>query len=150
LGSLSQLRRIVPSRGTTSPRPTLRMSVRDQLYSSQHDGDLKVPSSFCGDRVYDVVGAFFGEIEEVVFDVSSGRAAYALIAIGDPLGHRKLVAVPWCVVRVDTEYQRCAIDVDVDRLKGAPGIDDDLLPQMADFGWAVDVHAYFGCKPYWE
>jgi hypothetical protein len=61
-----------------------------------------------------------------------------------------LFAIPWSSVTIDREYQRCVINIDLERLIDAPSIDGDLLPRMADPGWVADVHAYFGCKPYWE
>jgi hypothetical protein len=101
--------------------------------------------------VYDVAGKFLGEIQELVIDIDSGRVAYALMAVGGFLGlGRKLFALPWGMVTLDSEYQRCVINIDLERLIDAPSLDGDLLPRMADPGWATAVHAYFGCKPYWE
>jgi len=151
MGIVQQLRRDGPSRVSVSARPQIHMSVRDQMYSSKHDGELRIPTSFCGECVYDALGVYLGEVEELVFDIHSGRVAYALVAVGGVMGAaRKLFAIPWSKVTVDAEYQRCAVDTDIDRLKGAPSLDGDLLSGLTDFGWAVDVHAYFGCKPYWE
>jgi sporulation protein YlmC with PRC-barrel domain len=101
--------------------------------------------------VYDAAGEFLGEIQEIVLDIHSGRIAYALIAVGGFLGlGRKIFAVPWSTVTLDRVYQRCVIDIGLERLIDAPGLDGDLLQRMADPGWAKEVHAYFGCKPYWE
>ena len=42
------------------------------------------------------------------------------------------------------------INMDLERLIDAPGLDGDPLPRMADPGWAMELHVYFGCKPYWD
>ena len=108
-------------------------------------------TGFYGDSVYDVAGKFLGEIEELVLDIHSGRVAYALMAVGGFLGvGRKMFAIPWSTVTIDSAYQRCVINIGLERLIDAPSLDGDVLPRMADPSWATEVHAYFGCKPYWE
>jgi sporulation protein YlmC with PRC-barrel domain len=127
------------------------MAARGYRAASGRDAALLGTTSFYGDSVYDVAGRFVGEIEELVVDIESGRIAYALMAIGGFLGMgRQLFAMPWAAVTVDRTYQRCVINVDLERLIGAPAPDGDLLPRMADPDWARALHAYFGCRPYWE
>ena len=130
--------------GTLNRRPALRPT-------SKHNAVLLGMTSFCGDGVYDVSGKFLGEIEELVLDIHSGRIAYALMTVGGFLAMgRKWFALPWSTVTVDRVYQRCVINIGLERLIDAPSLDGDLLPRMADPSWAIAVHAYFGCKPYWE
>jgi sporulation protein YlmC with PRC-barrel domain len=137
--------------GTLNRSPTLRISTRDDRPASKREAVLLGTASFCGDSVCDVAGKFLGEIEELVIDIHSGRVAYALMAVGGILGMgRKLFAIPWNTVTVDRVYQRCVISIDIERLIDAPSVDGDFLARMADPGWATEVHAYFGCKPYWE
>jgi sporulation protein YlmC with PRC-barrel domain len=137
--------------GTTKQRPMLRTSTSDDRPTSRRDAVLLGTASFCGDDVYDVAGKFLGEIEELVLDIHSGRVAYALMAVGGFLGMgRKMFAIPWGTVTVDRDYQRCVVNIDLERLIDAPSLDGDVLPRMADPVWATQVHAYFGCKPYWE
>jgi sporulation protein YlmC with PRC-barrel domain len=147
---------ISPSRvdrlvGTLNRAPTLRTSTRDSRAAPRYDAVLLGTASFCGDGVYDVAGKFLGEIEELVIDIHSGRVAYGLMAVGGMLGMgRKLFAIPWNAVTVDRVYQRCVVKIDIERLIDSPSVDGDFLARMADPGWATQVHAYFGCKPYWE
>jgi sporulation protein YlmC with PRC-barrel domain len=130
--------------GTLNRRPALRPP-------SKRDAVLLGTTSFQGDGVYDVAGKFLGEIEELILDIHSGRIAYALMAVGGFLAMgRKLLALPWGTVTVDRVYQRCVINVELERLIEAPALDGDLLPRMADPSWATEIHNYFGCKPYWE
>jgi sporulation protein YlmC with PRC-barrel domain len=137
--------------GTLERLPALRMSTRDLRPGPRRDAVLLGTTSFYGDSAYDVAGKFLGEIEELVLDIHSGRVAYALMAVGGFMGMgRKMVPIPWSTVTVDRVYQRCIINIDLERLIDAPSPDGDPLPRMADPGWAKEIHAYFGCKPYWE
>jgi sporulation protein YlmC with PRC-barrel domain len=125
--------------------------MRDDRPAITHDAVLLGTTSFNGDAVYDAAGRFLGEIEELILDLPSGRVGYALMAAGGFLGMgRKLFAIPWAAVTVDRAYQRCVINMDLERLIDAPGLDGDPLPRMADPGWAMELHVYFGCKPYWD
>jgi hypothetical protein len=113
--------------------------------------DLLGTASVYGDSVYDVADKLLGDIRELVLDTRSGRVAYALVAVGGFLGMgRNLLAIPWGMVAVDRAYRRCVININLERLIDAPGLDGDFLPRMADPSWATQVHAYFGCKPFWE
>jgi sporulation protein YlmC with PRC-barrel domain len=137
--------------GTINRRPALRTSRRDYRPPAKRDAVLMGTASFYGDSVHDAAGTLLGEIQELILDIHSGRIAYALIAVESFLGlGKKLFAVPWGTVTFDRVYQRCVINTDLERLIDAPSLDGDLLPRMADPGWAARVHAYFNCKPYWE
>ena len=60
----------------------------------------------------------------------------------------KLFAVPWSALTLDTENKRFVLDVEKERLEGAPGFDKDQWPDMADPTWAKSIHAYYGVTPY--
>ena len=151
MASASSLRRDDHLVGTLNRRPAPRMFPRAYRPTSKRNAVLLGTTSFCGDSVYDIAGKFLGEIEELVLDIHSGRVAYALLAVGGFLGmSRQLFAIPWSTVTVDPAYRRCVINIDLERLIDAPSLDGDLLPRMADPTWATEVHAYFGCKPYWK
>ena len=151
VGSQSSLSADTSLVGTLNRQAAPRASARDFGGTTRRDSVLLGTTGFYGDSVYDVAGKFLGEIEELVLDIPSGRVAYALVAVGGFLGMgRKLFAIPWSTVTIDRVYQRCVIGVALERLIDAPALDGDLLPRMADPGWAQEVHSYFGCKPYWE
>ena len=152
MGSSSSLSRDDHFVGTLNRPAALRRPPSDYYRpTSKHDAILLGTTGFYGDSVYDAGGKFLGQIEELVVDIHSGRVAYALVAVGGFLGMgRELFAIPWGTVTIDRMYQRCVINIDLERLIDAPSLDGDPLPRMADPGWAAKVHAYFGCKPYWE
>ena len=104
-----------------------------------------------GDKVFNNAGDELGEIKNIMIDVPNGRVAYAVLSFGGFLGMgNKLFAVPWDVLQLDTESKCFVLDVDREKLEGAPGFDKDHWPSMADQRWATDIHSYYGSRPYWE
>ena len=52
-----------------------------------------------GERVRDAYGAEVGVIEDVMIDLALGRAAYAVIALADPMDRQ--LTVPWSALTHD-------------------------------------------------
>jgi sporulation protein YlmC with PRC-barrel domain len=91
-----------------------------------------------------------GEIEDLMLDVNSGRVAYAVLSYGGVLGvGEKLFAVPWKALNLNAESKQLVLNVEKEKLKGAPGFDKDKWPNMADLGWSKDVHEFYGSDPNW-
>jgi len=104
-------------------------------------------SSLCGDDVYNLAGEKLGSIKEIMLDIQSGKVTYAVLSFGGFLGiGEKLFAIPWNVLKVDTESRHILFDVTEDRLKTAPGFDKDKWPNMADASWAKSIHTYYGTE----
>jgi sporulation protein YlmC with PRC-barrel domain len=102
-----------------------------------------------GNEVCNQKGEDLGEIKEIMLDMRSGRVAYAVLSFGGFLGlGEKLFAVPWNALILDTKNKRFVLNVEKDRLKGAPGFDKTQWPNMADQSWAREIHSYYGTKPY--
>ena len=150
MGSSSSLNRD-DQLATLDRLPPLRMSTRDLRPGPKRDAVLLATTDLYRDNVYDLAGKFLGEIEELVLDIHSGHVAYALMAVGGFLGMgQKMIAIPWSTVTIDRVYQRCVVNIDLERLIDAPGLEGDSWPRMTDPRWAKQVYAYFGCKPDWE
>ena len=85
-----------------------------------------------GNDVRNADGDELGEIKEIMLDVRSGRVAYAVLSFGGFLGMgERLFAVPWSALTLDPMNRRFVLNVDPERLKGAPGFDSDNWPDMA-------------------
>lgn len=98
-----------------------------------------------GNDVYNLADEDLGDIKEIMLDMQSGRVAYAVLSFGGFLGMgTKLFAVPWEALKLDTANHRFTLDVSKDRLKDAPGFDEDRWPDMADPTWATGVHRFYG------
>lgn len=92
-----------------------------------------------------------GEIEEVMLDKRSGRAAYVVLSFGGFLGMgEKLFALPWNAISYDQNEDCFILDRSKESLKNAPGFDKDHWPDMADTQWGKSINEYYGTRPYWE
>jgi len=104
-----------------------------------------------GEDVYNHREEDLGDIKEIMLDMRSGKIAYAVLSFGGFLGMgEKLFAVPWNALTLDTVNKRFILNVEKDRLKDAPGFDEDHWPNMADTTWATGVHNYYGTRPYYD
>ena len=102
-------------------------------------------SSLSSDDVYNPQGDKLGSIKDLMVDIESGNVCYAVLSFGgfQSLGE-KLFAVPCSALTVDTENKRFVMNTDEERLKDAPGFDNDHWPDMADATWGRSVHAHYG------
>lgn len=111
--------------------------------------ELMSAGSLTGDSVCNTQGDDLGKIKEIMLDLRNGKVGYAVLSFGAFLGMgEKLFAVPWNALTLDPENRRFVLNVEKDRLKDAPGFDKDKWPDMADQGWANDIHKYYGSSPY--
>lgn len=101
-----------------------------------------------GNNVYNHKGEDLGDIKDIMLDMPSGTIGYAVLSCGAFLGMgEKLFAVPWDALTLDAENKRFVLDVGKDRLRNAPGFDQDQWPDMADRSWANNIHSYYGTIP---
>jgi len=102
-----------------------------------------------GNDVFNHKDEDLGAIKEIMLDMRSGKVGYAVLSFGGFLGMgEKLFAVPWNALTLDTKKKRFVLNVEKDRLKGAPGFDKNHWPDMADQSWARTIHSYYGTQPY--
>lgn len=107
--------------------------------------------SLIGEDVMNAQDESLGDIKEIMLDMRSGRIAYAVLSFGGVLGiGKRLFAVPWSALRLDTDSKCFRLDVPKSALDDAPGFDPDDWPAMADEAWAQSVHNYYKVKPYWK
>lgn len=124
----------------------------NRVGTGNHKGpgpELMGSETLVGNDVYNDRNENLGDIREIMLDIRSGRIGYAVLSFGGFLGlGAKLFAVPWDTLKLDTEHKRFVLNVPRDRLKAAPGFDQDDWPDMADPTWEKATHAYYGTKPY--
>ena len=110
---------------------------------SSHPTLLSSKTVCCND-VYNKVEEKLGSIQDIMLDMTNGRVAYAVLSYGGFLNMgNHLFAVPWSALKLDTEGKRFILDVEIDRLKKAPGFDKDHWPDMADSSWSSGIHSYY-------
>ncbi len=110
----------------------------------QAGASLLSASTITGDEVCNMQEEKLGKIQDVMLDIAEGKIRYVVLASGGFLGMGdRLFAVPWKALKLDKENERFMLDVDVDRLKNAPGFDKDHWPNMADATWNSTVESYY-------
>lgn len=135
------------------------MSYEDRdtygMYKSEEEKGpgprLMGADTLIGEDVYSHKDEDLGDIEEIMLDMNSGKVAYAVLSFGGLMGMgSKLFAVPWNMLKLDTENKRFILNVDKERLESAPGFDKDNWPDMADPTWQNTIQSYYGTKSYTE
>lgn len=113
-----------------------------------HDGacpDLMGAETLIGTDVYNQRKEDLGEIKEIMLDMRTGAVSYAVLSFGGFMGMGgKLFAVPWSALTLDVDDKRFVLNVEKDRLEGAPGFDKNNWPDMANPVWASGIHAFYG------
>ncbi len=101
-------------------------------------------ATITGDDVCNMQQEKLGKIQDVMLDMTDGKIRYVVLSSGGFLGMGdRLFAVPWKALQQDKENKRFLLDVDVERLKKAPGFDKEHWPNMADAEWASTVESYY-------
>jgi len=118
----------------------------DESSTTITPGRLFTAGAMTGRDVINNAGEQLGEIQEIVFDGDRGCIAYAVLEMRTGMfgGSRKMFAVPWQSLRFDTAHRDFVLDVDKDRLRNAPGFDDDDWPAEPDATFASSLHDYYG------
>ncbi len=102
-----------------------------------------------GAAVFNTALERLGSIEDVIIDKASGRIAYAVLHFGGFLGfgdHK--YPLPWEKLTDNPEIDGYVVDLDRDRLEGAPAYDSNA--SWEDRKWGEEVYAYYGAKPFWD
>ncbi len=55
----------------------------------------------------------------------------------------RLFAIPWKALKHDKVNNRFMLDVDVERLKNAPGFEKHQWPNMADATWSSTIESFY-------
>ena len=107
--------------------------------------ELMGAGTLTGDSVHNLQGEHLGDNKEFMLDMRTGKVAYAVLSFGGVFSiGEKLFAVPWDVLKLDTENKRFVLDVHKEHFDKAPGFDSNEWPDMADQSWADRVRTYYG------
>jgi sporulation protein YlmC with PRC-barrel domain len=101
-------------------------------------------STITGDDVCNLKDEKLGTIQDVMLDTQSGKIRYAVLSSGGFLGMGdRLFAIPWNALKLDGPNKRFTLDVDLQRLKDAPGFNKDEWPIWSDHAWNASVDSYY-------
>lgn len=99
-----------------------------------------------GTRVYNREGERLGTIRNFMVDKRSGRVEYAVLEFGGVLGiGQEYYPLPWDLLTYDEQQGGYAVDIDKDKLEGAPRYRD--RDRLWDEVYARQVYGYYG-MPY--
>ena len=60
-------------------------------------------------------------------------------------------ALPWNALTYNTNIGGYQLDIDSNKLEGAPAAsEDNLVHDLEDQTFGVKVHDYYGTRPYWQ
>jgi len=117
--------------------------------ATDETGSLIAASKVEGTRVYNRRGENLGSIYDVMIDKVSGQVAYAVMSFGGFLGMGESYhPLPWKVLTYDTAQGGYVVDLDKERLQGAPRYTNDQLPNWSDRGYLRGIDDYYGVPPY--
>ncbi len=106
-------------------------------------------STLAGYRVRSVENDDLGTIEEIMIDPGTGQLAYAVLSFGGELGlGDKLYAIPWNLLRLNTEDRVLVLACDSAWLQGAPAFQQDDWPDFGDERWEREIHDYYSSRHY--
>ncbi|MFO7649341.1 PRC-barrel domain-containing protein [Halomonas campaniensis] len=101
-------------------------------------------TTITGDDIFNMKDENLGKIQDIMLDMEEGAIRYVVLATGGFLGMGdRLFAIPWKALQHDPTNRRFLLDVEVDRLKNAPGFDKDQWPNMADPTWNSTVETFY-------
>jgi sporulation protein YlmC with PRC-barrel domain len=115
-------------------------------YGSKENFDVIAADKVEGTNVYNMAGDKVGSIRNVMIDKISGKVVYATMAFGGVLGMgQKYHALPWNVLKYNTELGGYQTDIDRDRLEQGPSAtEEELTGNFRDQDWGRKVYDYYG------
>ena len=120
------------------------MAYEDDTMTREETSELISSEKVDGTAVYNRQGERLGTIHHFMVGKRDGRVRFAVMSFGGFLGigenHHPL---PWDVLTYDTEKGGYVVDLDKERLQGAPSYDRNDAP---DYGreYGERVYGYYG------
>jgi len=113
-------------------------------------GRLIAAGKVNGTTVYDATGGRIGSIYDVMLEKSSGKADYAIMSFGGFLGiGERYHPLPWNQLKYDTDLGGYVVNLDRERLEGAPTFAEDELAGWDDYR-SNDIDTYYGNEPRYD
>ncbi|MDB5409260.1 MAG: photosystem reaction center subunit [Rhodospirillales bacterium] len=102
-----------------------------------------------GTPVYNRAGEHLGSVHSLMLDKFSGQVAYAVMSFGGFLGiGESYHPLPWRVLTYDVRQGGYVVDLDRQRLEGAPSFTANETPDWGDRSFGHRIDDYYGVSPY--
>lgn len=119
------------------------------MQSTTLESNLVRADEVLGVKVINQAKENLGKIYQIVLDKLTGQTVYIVLESGSFLGlGGKLFALPWNAIHYDLHEEAFILNIDKERLKKAPGFDNDHWPDFADETWGRNIFNYYGTKSY--
>jgi hypothetical protein len=101
-----------------------------------------------GTAVYNRQGERLGSVYNFMVDKRSGQVEYAVMSFGGFLGiGDSYHPLPWKSLTYDTSQGGYVVDLDKNRLQGAPSYSSSDVPDWSDPSYSRRVDDYYGPFP---
>ena len=101
-----------------------------------------------GTAVYNRQGERLGSVYNFMVDKRSGQVEYAVMSFGGFLGiGDSYHPLPWKTLTYDTSQGGYVVDLDKDRLQGAPSYSSSEAPDWSDPSYSRRIDDYYGPFP---
>jgi hypothetical protein len=97
-----------------------------------------------GTAVYNREGEKLGSVDHFMVGKRSGKVSYAVMSFGGFLGiGERYHPLPWDALTYDTERGGYVVDIDEEKLKGAPSYERGQEPSY-DEAYGTRLYGYYG------
>ncbi len=122
------------------------MATLQEGYGAKESHQIIAADKVEGTAVYNMAGDNIGTIRNVLIDKLSGKVVYATMAFGGVLGiGEKYHALPWNVLKYNTDLGGYQVDIDREKLQAGPAATEEELTQnLQDRDWGRKVYDYYG------
>jgi hypothetical protein len=108
-------------------------------------GNLISASKVTGTNVYNAEREKLGSVYDVMLNKLNGQVAYAIMSFGGFLGMGESYhPLPWRALRYDTGVDGYVVDIDRNRLEGAPHYITGAEPDWSDRAYGQAIDHYYG------
>ncbi|MBW4093664.1 MAG: PRC-barrel domain containing protein [Proteobacteria bacterium] len=113
--------------------------------SRDETATLIAASKVNGTSVYNPRGDSLGSIYDVMLDKGTGKVAFAIMSFGGFLGlGESYHPLPWSLLRYDPRQGGYIVNLDRDRLEGAPSYAAGSAPDWSNRAYGQGIDAYYG------
>jgi len=136
---------------TTAATTGSAASMGGVPHSGSDDSNLIAADRVSGTTVYDPAGEKLGSVEDVMLDKIGGRVRYAVLSFGGFMGMGdRHYPLPWESLKYDTDKGGYVVNVDRQKLEGAPSYASGENASWNDRSWSRRVYEHYGATPYWD
>lgn len=108
--------------------------------------DLIASEKVDGTAVYNRQGERLGTIKNFMVGKRNGRVQYAVLSFGGLFGMgERFYPLPWDVLTYDTDKGGYVVDLDKERLQGAPSYESGREP-VYDREYGEQVYGHYGVR----